>query len=222
MPDLGPYQANLFAQGPPTVNSAAEIVRHQLDDVSWLDISHGWLNGADELMLELSDLLQWASARRPMYGRLVQEPRLTSAIDLDTVDTPHVIAAMAKALDSHYHESIDSVWVNYYRDGHDSVAWHSDRVGQTHINPIVAIVSLGGPRKLLLRPLGGGRSRSYTLASGDLLAMGGGCQHHWEHAIPKVASAPPRMSVTLRRREGLLDPSDEWWRDLQLTDVTSS
>ena len=63
---------------------------------------------------------------------------------------------------------------------------------------VVAIVSLGGPRKFLLRPKGGGRSRSYALASGDLLVMGGACQRSWEHSVPKAASAPPRMSVTFR------------------------
>ena len=65
----------------------------------------------------------------------------------------------------------------------------------------MAIVTLGGPRRFLLRPRGGGRSHSFAPASGDLLVMGGDCQHNWEHAVPKAAAAPPRMSVTFRSRQ---------------------
>ena len=108
---------------------------------------------------------------------------------------------MAGALSARYGERLDSIWVNYYRDGQDSVAWHSDRVGRTRRQPLVAIVTLGGPRRFLLRPRGGGRSRSFAPASGDLLVMGGDSQHHWEHTVPKAKAAQPRMSVTFRRRE---------------------
>ena len=107
---------------------------------------------------------------------------------------------MTSALGERYRCRFNSVWVNYYRGGQDSVAWHSDRIGIDPANAVVAIVSLGGPRRFLLRGrASGGRSRSFTLASGDLLVMGGSCQQDWEHSIPKVASAPPRMSVTFRR-----------------------
>jgi len=78
------------------------------------------------------------------------------------------------------------------------VAWHSDRIGINPDDSLVAIVSLGGPRRFLLRPKGGGRSRAFTLASGDLLVMGGACQRSWEHSVPKTATASPRMSVTFR------------------------
>jgi len=74
----------------------------------------------------------------------------------------------------------------------------------------LAIVTLGGPRRFLLRPRGGGRSRSFAPASGDLLVMGGDCQHQWEHTVPKAAVAQPRMSVTFRRhRPGAARPSSQ-------------
>ena len=92
------------------------------------------------------------------------------------------------------------------------MAGRSDRVGRTQVDPVVAIVSLGGPRRFMLRPIGGGPAQRYLLGSGDLLVMGGACQHAWEHSIPKVASAPPRMSVTLRRRDGSYDPAEDWMR----------
>ena len=95
-------------------------------------------------------------------------------------------------------DRFDSIGCNYYRTGADSVAWHADRIRFYQEDPIVAIVSVGAPRPFLLRPRGGGRSRSFLLGQGDLLVMGGACQHDWEHTVPKVASAGPRISITYR------------------------
>jgi alkylated DNA repair dioxygenase AlkB len=63
---------------------------------------------------------------------------------------------------------------------------------------MVAIVSLGDPRRLALRPRGGGESRSFTMGHGDLLVMGGSCQRTWDHSVPKSARAGPRISVQFR------------------------
>ncbi len=201
MAGLGEYQPSLLAGGESSVNGGARIARHWLDETNWLDVAAGWLRGADTLLVDLAELLPWRCGRRRMYDRLVDEPRLSAVCELGGTGTPAILDAMAAALDAHYDERLDSVWVNYYRHGQDSVAWHSDRVGRIHRQPIVAIVSLGGPRRFLPRPRGGGRSRAFKPASGDLLVMGGDCQHHWEHSVPKMAVAPPRMSVTFRRRE---------------------
>jgi alkylated DNA repair dioxygenase AlkB len=92
----------------------------------------------------------------------------------------------------------DSCFVNYYRDGHDSVTWHSDRIGSSILDPIVAIVSLGGPRRFGLRPKGGGAAHGFTIHSGDAVVMGGACQHRFEHRVPKMAAAAPRMSLSFR------------------------
>lgn len=206
MARLGNYQADLFAQGRPRVDGAAEIARHDLDGASWVDLGRRWLRGGDDLLADLAGRLAWRSVRRRMYGRMVDEPRLGAACPVGAPGAPAAVGEMAAALSRLYGESIDSVWVNYYRDGRDSVAWHRDRLGRPGsphrfgAHPIVAIVSLGGPRRFALRPAGGGRSRTFLLGSGDLLVMGGHCQHNWEHAVPKAAHAPPRMSVTFRCR----------------------
>jgi alkylated DNA repair dioxygenase AlkB len=63
---------------------------------------------------------------------------------------------------------------------------------------LVATVSLGAPRRFLLRPRGGGRSIAFALGRGDLFVMGGRCQRTWQHAIPKVARALPRLAVMFR------------------------
>jgi alkylated DNA repair dioxygenase AlkB len=92
----------------------------------------------------------------------------------------------------------DSAGFNLYRDGQDSVAWHGDRISKEIEEPIVALVSLGEPRKFLLRPRGGGKSRAFHLGGGDLLVTGGRTQRAWEHSVPKVAQAGPRVSVAYR------------------------
>ncbi|HEY4395744.1 MAG TPA: alpha-ketoglutarate-dependent dioxygenase AlkB, partial [Polyangia bacterium] len=63
---------------------------------------------------------------------------------------------------------------------------------------IVATVSLGEPRRFLLRPREGGRGRAFMLGWGDLSVMGGACQRTWRHAIPKAANAGPRIAVMYR------------------------
>jgi alkylated DNA repair dioxygenase AlkB len=66
---------------------------------------------------------------------------------------------------------------------------------------VVAIVSLGGRRRFLLRPTGGGRSVRFDVGAGDLLVMGGSCQRTWEHAVLKTARpVGPRISVQFRPR----------------------
>ena len=205
---MGPLQGDLFAQGQPAVNTSAAVEHLELDARSWIEVAPRWLLGGDELLEQLAADLRWTRAERPMYGRMVEEPRLGAHLRPRSAGVPAVLDDMAAALGARYRCTFNSVWVNYYRGGQDSVAWHSDRIGIDPANAVVAIVSLGGPRRFLLRgradhlprlPAGGGRSRSFTLASGDLLVISGSCQQDWEHSIPKVASAPPRMSVTFRR-----------------------
>ena len=103
-------------------------------------------------------------------------------------------------LSARYGEAFDSIGFNCYRDGSDSVAWHGDRHRHTVDDPVVAIVSVGAARPFRLRPRGG-RPRppaSFDLGRGDLFVMGGACQHDWEHCVPKVGHAEPRISITYR------------------------
>ncbi|MEZ5244332.1 MAG: alpha-ketoglutarate-dependent dioxygenase AlkB [Acidimicrobiales bacterium] len=198
MAALGSYQTTLFAQGRPAVVADAAVQRITLDECSWVDVSRNWMDGADQLLEKLADDLEWRGGRRPMYGRLVDEPRLHGRLDLDDPEQATLVDAMRSWLESRYDGEINHNFVNYYRDGNDSVAWHADRIGLLQIDPIVAICSLGGPRRFGLRRMGGGESVRLTLGSGDLLVMGGACQHAWEHCVPKMAHAAPRMSLTFR------------------------
>ena len=216
MAALGTYQTTLFAQGRPAVVADAAVQRIPLDEHSWVDLSRNWMEGADQLLERLAASLSWRGGRRPMYGRLVDEPRLHAHLDLDDARTAGLVTDMRRWLEARYGGQINQNFVNSYRDGHDSVAWHADRIGLHQVDPIVVIVSLGGPRRFGLRPKPGpavdriGREPvRLTLGSGDLLVMGGSCQHAWEHCVPKMASAAPRMSLTLRHVDD--GPGDQWW-----------
>jgi alkylated DNA repair dioxygenase AlkB len=131
----------------------------------------------------------------------VPEPRLTAgwSTEVDASDVPVALQEIAGTLSLRYDVAFDRIWVNLYRDGRDSVAWHGDRNRHTHTNPLVATVSLGARRRFLLRPVGGRPAHELRPGHGDLVVMGGACQHEWEHTVPKQSTAVgPRMSITLR------------------------
>jgi len=180
--------------------SFSKVTRIELDDRSWLDFAPGWVNGADQLFEELVETADWQQRTRHMYEKVVAEPRLTAywhasgGVPL----APPVLESMRESLSQRYGTEFDSAGLNLYRDGRDSVAWHRDRIAREIADPIVVLVSLGHPRRFLVRPYGGGRSRASLLGGGDLLATGGRFQRDWEHSVPKVASARPRISIAFR------------------------
>jgi hypothetical protein len=194
------WQATLpgWDEGPAL--SYDRLTRVQLDRRSWVDHCPGWLAGADELMQELATTAEWTQRERPMYDAMVIEPRLVTGWQLGKL--PASVEVLRASLSERYAVTFDSVHVNLYRNGADSVAWHGDTVRKVLREPMVAIVSLGEPRRFRLRPRGGGPTRAvFALGGGDLLVMGGMAQHEWEHSVPKVAAAGPRMSVTFRHSE---------------------
>jgi alkylated DNA repair dioxygenase AlkB len=176
--------------------SFAALARTELDLEAWVDHVPGWLTGADGLFDDLLARIRWEGRRVHMYDKMLDEPRLHGTLAAD--EAPEVVARMRVALSERYEVEFTSVRANLYRDGRDSVAWHGDRVARDLPNAFVAIVSLGGRRRFLLRPKGGGRSVRFDPGPGDLLVMGGSCQRDWQHTVPKVAAAQPRISLTFR------------------------
>ncbi len=195
------WQGSLFACGPPCVDASfAGVERLWLDDDSWVDLAPAWLHGADALLARLVERIEWRQRKVTMWGQRLDEPRLTAWWTVEEAgDLPDASLVDAwTSLSARYERQFDSLGANLYRDGRDSVAWHSDRVGRTAVDPIVAIVSLGEARPFGLRPKGGGHARTVLPGGGDLLVMGGRCQHDWEHGVPKVAVAGPRLSLMFR------------------------
>ena len=173
--------------------------RMRLDAESWLEHEPGWLPGHEELFDALRREVDWHTERREMYDTVIDVPRVTATIP-DDGPSPPALARAHVALERRYRRRFESVRLAWYRDGRDSVAMHGDRIGRRIADTVVAILSLGAPRRFLLKPAAGGRSLPFDLGGGDLLVMGGACQRGWRHGIPKVKSAGPRISVQFRER----------------------
>jgi alkylated DNA repair dioxygenase AlkB len=192
------HQRNLFGVGAPTIDEAAHVERIRLDHGAWIDVVRRFLLGADTLLDTLIDAVEWRQGRRWMYDRMVDDPRLSRWFTRDDTVPHDSLDEVRSALRARYGVPVRGPGLNYYRDGHDSVAPHSDRELRELDDTIVAIVTLGAQRPFLVRPKSGGRSLDVAPASGDLLVMGGSCQQHYEHAVPKVAHAGPRISASYR------------------------
>jgi alkylated DNA repair dioxygenase AlkB len=200
------FQSTLFASGSPGALGFDGLERHQLAGGAWVDVARGWLIEPDDVFTTLVNDVPWRAERRRMYDRIVDVPRLVYTYMIGE-ELPHSsLTAARDALTAHYlpelGEPFRTAGCCYYRDGRDSVAWHGDRIGRGNtVDTMVAIVSLGDPRRLALRPRDrgdGAEALSFEMGHGDLLVMGGSCQRTWEHAVPKVASAGPRISVQFR------------------------
>jgi alkylated DNA repair dioxygenase AlkB len=183
-----------------------DLERVPLSDGAWIDLLPGWLDGADELFERLVMNVPWREERRQMYDNVVTVPRLLAFYEEGDALPDPVLERARDALSGHYlselGEPMRTAGLCLYRDGQDSVAWHGDRIGRGSTEEtMVAIVSVGEPRPLCLRPTGGGPLRRYALGHGDLIVMGGSCQRTWEHAIPKTKRpVGPRISIQFRPR----------------------
>jgi len=203
------YQPSMFdlMSGPAaTVTSLpGRLVRHTLTAGAWVDVLPGFVQGSDAVFETLLHEVDWRAERRQMYDGVVDVPRLLRWYGGDET-LPHAALTAAKAeLNRYYARELGEEFVSagmcLYRDGRDSVAWHGDTLGRsaTH-DTMVAIVSFGSPRNLMLRPRAGGHETlRFPQGHGDLIVMGGSCQRTWEHAIPKTAKpVGPRVSVQFR------------------------
>lgn len=199
------WQPSLFAQGEPRPDpDFSGLVHRQLDETAWVDHVPGWLQGADPLFEELMRSTPWESTTQELYGKVVVTPRLVArwSLPADIQSLPAVIEQMRELLVGRYKRPFDSVGANLYRDGRDSVAWHGDHIPVRIVDPVVATVSLGNPRRFVMRPREGKTELSLALGMGDLVVMGGSSQRTWLHAVPKVATAGPRISVAYRHSAG--------------------
>jgi alkylated DNA repair dioxygenase AlkB len=186
--------------------------RTELTHGAWVDFRPGWLAGSDELFSRLEQTVPWRAERRKMYDRVVDVPRLLCFYG-EGEELPDPLVAEARDALAEYYaaelgEPFATAGLCMYRDGRDSVAWHGDTIGRgSKEDTIVAILSLGAPRALMLRPrpVPGRGARAdgpplrFDVGHGDLLVMGGSCQRTWQHGVPKTARPTgPRISVQFR------------------------
>jgi alkylated DNA repair dioxygenase AlkB len=200
------FQGSLLdlSQEPGPGELGPSVRRTTLQRGAWVDVRPGWVGGADALFERLLETVPWREERRHMYDKVVDVPRLLCFYAEGEQLPDPMLDEARRRLDAHYGEELGEPFATaglcLYRDGRDSVAWHGDTIGRGSTeDTIVAIISLGEPRSLLLRPRGGGPALRHDLGHGDLLVMGGSCQRTWEHAVPKTSrAAGQRISVQFR------------------------
>jgi alkylated DNA repair dioxygenase AlkB len=199
-------QPSLFdsADDPGVADLGAAVERRSLSDGAWIDTRPGFVRGADALFDALVRTVPWREEQMRMYDNTVRVPRLLARYGMGDALPHPVLEAARGLLNAHYAEELGEPFVTaglcLYRDGHDSVAWHGDRIARESArDTMVAILSLGAPRPFALRPKAGGAGLRLQAGHGDLLVMGGSCQRTWLHAIPKTTRAlGARISIQFR------------------------
>jgi alkylated DNA repair dioxygenase AlkB len=188
-------------------------MRIALASGAWLDHHPAWLapDEADGALAALRGELRWEQREIVLFGRRVLQPRLIAwAGDLgyrysgQTLEPRAFTPAAGRLLARVQAEtgaSFNHVLANRYRSGDDSMGLHADDEPELGPDPLVAIVSLGAPRRLVVRPRDrGDRGRhDVELGHGALLVMGGTIQRHYVHGVPRQpGAAGERISLTFR------------------------
>ena len=188
--------------------------RIDLDGGAWLEYLPAWIAApdADRMLAALRDELAWEHREIVLFGRRVLQPRLIAwagslgyRYSGQTLEprppTPTITALMARVVD-HARVGFNHVLINRYRDGSDSMGLHADDEPELGSDPIVATLSLGATRRFVLKPRRArlGPGRSLDVEHGALLTMGGTCQRHYVHGVPRQpGAAGERISLTFRR-----------------------
>lgn len=169
---------------------------------------------ADRLLQELMEKIEWTQNKIRFYGKESLVPRLEawygdpgksyaySGIQMNPKPWTKELVEIKEAIEKEAGVPFNSVLINYYRDGKDRVAWHSDDEKELGHNPIIGSVSLGAERKFKLRHKKykeNGLKTEIMLQHGSFLLMKGPTQHHWMHEIPRTAKPiGPRINLTFR------------------------
>ena len=169
------------------------------------------LQQADRYFTKLRDDLAWEAREATIMGRKVALPRLTawygeaaygySGVRHDPLGWTETLLELKHGVEALSGGQFNSVLLNLYRDGRDSMGWHADDEAVLGPEPLIASLSLGCARRFRVRHRADhGRKLSLVLEPGSLLVMSGRMQACWQHEVPKTALAVgPRINMTFRR-----------------------
>ncbi len=164
------------------------------------------------LLKELTQTINWRQDWITIYGRSLPQPRLTawyaepgksytySGITMQPSAWTPTLLELKTKVEAVSGVVFNSVLLNLYRHGNDSMGWHSDDEPELGYNPVIGSLSLGGTRRFMLRHrFEKGLRHELELTSGSFLLMQGITQHYWQHQIPKTKRpVPPRINLTFR------------------------
>jgi len=168
---------------------------------------------SNSIFTDLSENIHWKQEDTFLYGKKVALPRLTawygdqgktytySKIKMNPNSLTSILEHIKRQVEEICGESFNSVLLNLYRNGSDSIAWHSDDEKELGKNPTIASLSFGETRSFKLRhKLKKELKLDIELTHGSLLIMRGTTQHCWQHQIPKTRSSrKPRINLTFRK-----------------------
>ncbi|MCC7534261.1 MAG: alpha-ketoglutarate-dependent dioxygenase AlkB [Bacteroidia bacterium] len=157
----------------------------------------------------LLEEIRWKQEPIQLFGKKVLTPRLTawygeksyaySGRIFHPQAWTNTLIEIKKRIEKTIPINFNSVLLNRYRNGNDSVAWHADNEKELGINPVIASVSFGATRNFKLRHLQTKETIELLLSNGSLLIMQGALQHHWQHQIPKTKKiVGERINLTFR------------------------
>ncbi|KAA9331358.1 alpha-ketoglutarate-dependent dioxygenase AlkB [Hymenobacter busanensis] len=170
---------------------------------------------AAHYLTDLNAAIAWRQEPIRLFGKEVLQPRLTawhgdegaayqySGLRLSPAPWTPALQALRQRVEQAAGTSFNSVLLNLYRSGQDSMGWHADDEPELGPEPVIASVSIGSARRFRLRPRPGvGPAHpplTLELPGGSLLIMRGLTQRNWQHAVPKTAQAVgPRLNLTFR------------------------
>ena len=173
----------------------------------WLTVSE-----ADALLEALRVQVAWETHRIKLFGKEVDSPRLScwigdpgtsyvySGARFEPRPWPPALSALRARIDQASGVAMNSVLANLYRSGQDAMGWHSDDERELGARPVIASLSLGGPRRFRFRHRRDhARTFAMELPHGSLLIMSGDTQANWQHALPRTAKpVAPRLNLTFR------------------------
>jgi len=187
------YQNDLFDPAPLDLIDDTECGIRYLPDVIPAATAEAWFGQA-------LDGVIWNNQRRMMYEREVDVPRLMAHFSLDAADLPKPLMQAAEQVRATVGAAFNSVGLNLYRDGNDSVAPHNDHTKGLVPKAPIAILSLGATRRMSIRAKSGqGRTLNVDLHAGSVLVMSYASQFTHNHGIPKLSEVSgPRISLAFR------------------------
>ncbi len=176
---------------------------------SCVDYRPRWVPDHEALLSQLSADIAWEQHKITLFGRTVPTPRLTAWVG-DAAYTysgvvnspkpwPAALAVLRQRLATEIGADFNSCLANLYRDGSDSMGFHSDDEPELGAEPTIASVSLGDRRRFVLRHRTTRQRWSWDLGAGDLLVMRDESQREYAHAVPKTTRPVGiRMNLTFR------------------------
>ncbi|SDS78199.1 alpha-ketoglutarate-dependent dioxygenase AlkB family protein [Microlunatus soli] len=170
----------------------------------------GWVADHRRIFAELVEVIDWERNDITIAGRTIPIPRLTcwmgtsqyvySGVRNEPRPTPAALTALQQQVQVEAGATFNSCLANLYRDGHDSISYHSDDEPELGRRPTIASISLGDRRRFVLRHQDSGERWELELGAGDLLIMSGESQSDYRHAVPKtMRPVGQRMNLTFRQ-----------------------